>query len=245
MEDVGQRLEKEGDGGDGWRNGRRWDPAEIWRDGVSTGKVESRGGGGYEQNGKSKQMEKVFALGDLLSPHTWARSEPSFQSATPPLQRLEAPPGYRLTHTSGAVRAGDVTSGTVADVAAGGVAAFSSVTHTRDGAALVSVWKAHRGAGMNTAQRKEPHGGAGSATVWTVGAIARFFDGTSLLFSLHSGNYRFKPNGCIYVKEKRGEGPVGDGWIQVLFAQSDVFSAANPSLNSPNFIVKAFSQPFP
>lgn len=45
-----------------------------------------------------------------------------------------------LTHAPGAVGAGDVASGTVANVAAGSVGAFSSVTHARDGAALVNVW---------------------------------------------------------------------------------------------------------
>lgn len=46
-----------------------------------------------------------------------------------------------LTHTSGAICAGDVASWAGADVATGGVGAFSSVAHTGNGAAFVDVWK--------------------------------------------------------------------------------------------------------
>lgn len=46
-----------------------------------------------------------------------------------------------LTHTSGAICAGDVASRAGADVAAGGVGAFSSVTHAGNRAAFVDVWK--------------------------------------------------------------------------------------------------------
>lgn len=45
----------------------------------------------------------------------------------------------RLTHTSGAICAGDVASWTGADVATSSVGAFSSVTHAGDGAAFVNI----------------------------------------------------------------------------------------------------------
>lgn len=45
----------------------------------------------------------------------------------------------RLTHTSGAVSAGDVASWTGADVAAGGVCALPAVAHAGDGAAFIDI----------------------------------------------------------------------------------------------------------
>lgn len=48
----------------------------------------------------------------------------------------------RLTHTSGAICAGDVASWTGADIATSSVGAFSPITHTRDGAAFINIWKA-------------------------------------------------------------------------------------------------------
>lgn len=45
----------------------------------------------------------------------------------------------RLTHTSGAICAGDVASWTGADVATSGVGALSSVTHAGDGAAFIDI----------------------------------------------------------------------------------------------------------
>lgn len=50
----------------------------------------------------------------------------------------------RLTHTSGAVGAGDVAPRTGAHVAAGGVGAFASVAHAGDGAAFVDIWEEHK-----------------------------------------------------------------------------------------------------
>lgn len=47
----------------------------------------------------------------------------------------------RLTHTSGAVSAGDVAPWTGADVAAGGVGALPSVAHAGNGAAFIDVWR--------------------------------------------------------------------------------------------------------
>lgn len=47
---------------------------------------------------------------------------------------------HTLIHTSGAICAGDVASWTGADVATGSVGAFSSITHTRDGAAFINVF---------------------------------------------------------------------------------------------------------
>lgn len=49
----------------------------------------------------------------------------------------------RLTHTSGAVGAGDVAPRTGAHVAAGRVGALASVAHAGDGAAFVDVWEEH------------------------------------------------------------------------------------------------------
>lgn len=49
----------------------------------------------------------------------------------------------RLTHTSGAVGAGDVAPRTGAHVAAGRVDALASVAHSGDGAAFVDVWEEH------------------------------------------------------------------------------------------------------
>lgn len=63
--------------------------------------------------------------------------------------------------------------------------------------------------------------------------------------SLLSTNSWFEPKRLYLWKEKQGAGPGGDPWIQVLFAQSDILNAADPSLKAPNFTVKAFSQPFP
>lgn len=47
---------------------------------------------------------------------------------------------HTLIHTSGAICAGDVASWTGADVATSGVGAFSSITHTRNGAAFIDIF---------------------------------------------------------------------------------------------------------
>lgn len=47
--------------------------------------------------------------------------------------------GVRLTHTSGAICAGDVASWTGADVATSSVGAFSSITYTRNSAAFINI----------------------------------------------------------------------------------------------------------
>jgi len=44
-----------------------------------------------------------------------------------------------LTHTSGAICAGDVASWTGADVATSSVGAFSPITDTGDGAAFINI----------------------------------------------------------------------------------------------------------
>lgn len=49
----------------------------------------------------------------------------------------------RLTHTSGAISAGDVASRTGAHIATSSVGALSSIAHTRDGAALINIWSKH------------------------------------------------------------------------------------------------------
>lgn len=49
----------------------------------------------------------------------------------------------RLTHTSGAISAGDVASWTGAHIATSSVGAFSSIAHAGDGAAFVNIWNKH------------------------------------------------------------------------------------------------------
>lgn len=58
----------------------------------------------------------------------------------------------RLTHTSGAVGAGDVAPRTGAHVAAGCVGALASVAHAGDGAAFVDIWEEHRATCQKTKQ---------------------------------------------------------------------------------------------
>lgn len=60
--------------------------------------------------------------------------------STPAIGQSGETGAHTLIHTSGAICARDVASGTGAHVAAGRVGAFSSVTYTRDGATFVNIF---------------------------------------------------------------------------------------------------------